>query len=632
MRAHLAAEKGERMGHDRAGMTWDVARTCVRGYAVRDPHVVLAAMREIYNVKCVPPYSDDALAERVGKAYDNAHSPEWGAEYKQSSEKIREGYEALGGAPPTQDEVPPTNAALIAALEAASAKLCRRTNAGDKLDGELIKRVLKNECFRDERELAQAVAAVVKHAPAGTTDDQLFGVLDHCGNPNLIRDLIRAVRARAAAAASPDVDVDQAEFEIDSETGRPYGNQRNIHLALAKLGVTMRWDEFARRKVIEQENKREIAQDHHITALRLQIDREFGFLPGKDFFWDVLDDRAHANTYHPVRDYLDGLKWDSVKRLDTWLIDCAGAEDTPYTRAVSRLPLVAAVRRVRHPGAKYDEMLTLESPVQGTEKSGALRALCPEPRWFTDNIPLDAKPKELMEQTVGKWIVEVQELKGRQRAGREHVKALLSGQDDNARMAYGREPEYRERQFIIFGTSNEVDYLDDRTGNRRFWPVRIGRFDMQRLLRDRDQLWAEAAAAEAAGESIRLSKDLWPAAAAEQAKRQRANRFEPPILDVLDERYGKIRVPDVWCICGFKDRVPTDAEQTEIGEAMKNLGWSHDRLRFGKAGKKGCYVRGDEAQRKQEIRITWQVTEPVVRSSPTPEPTDAPTPEPTDAQ
>ena len=75
-----------------------------------------------------------------------------------------------------------------------------------------------------------------------------------------------------------------------------------------------------------------------------------------------------------------------MPRLNTWLIDWAKAEDTPYTRAVSAKPLLAAVRRVRRPGTKFDEMLVLEAP-QGYNRSSALRILAVNDDWFTDDIP-----------------------------------------------------------------------------------------------------------------------------------------------------------------------------------------------------------------------------------------------------
>lgn len=200
-----------------------------------------------------------------------------------------------------------------------------------------------------------------------------------------------------------------------------------------------------------------------------------------------------------VREYLDSLVWDKKPRLDRWLIDYADAADTPHVRTISRGMLVGAVRRARHPGRKLDEMTILEGP-QGSGKSAALRILAIEDAWFTDDFP-SADEQRLVEATAGKWIVEATELKGMSAGDVAALKACLSrSQDSLPRRPYAREGEKVPRQFVIVGTTSATEYLHDTTGNRRFWPVRVERFDLDRLRVDRDQLWAEAAAVESRGD------------------------------------------------------------------------------------------------------------------------------------
>ena len=160
------------------------------------------------------------------------------------------------------------------------------------------------------------------------------------------------------------------------------------------------------------------------------------------------------------------------------------------------LTLIAAVRRVRTPGCKFDELLVLESP-QGLLKSSALRVLSVEESWFSDDLPLNSDGKRAIESLAGRWIVEAAELNGLRRSDIEHLKSFLSRQVDRARMSYDRLVTAAPRQCVFIGTTNSTTYLRDGTGNRRFWPVRVGRFDIEALRRDRDQLWAEAAAREA---------------------------------------------------------------------------------------------------------------------------------------
>jgi predicted P-loop ATPase len=138
------------------------------------------------------------------------------------------------------------------------------------------------------------------------------------------------------------------------------------------------------------------------------------------------------------------------------------------------------VRRVRQPGCVVDEMLVLVDGRQGTDISSALRALCPDPAWFTDSLPLDGGDKEAIERLVGKWIVEASEPAGLRRGDIDRMKALLSRQVDPARRAYGRFPTEVPRQCVFIGTTKEPVFLKD-SENRRYWLVRAGRFDAAQL-------------------------------------------------------------------------------------------------------------------------------------------------------
>src|SRR5262249_20514213 len=203
-------------------------------------------------------------------------------------------------------------------------------------------------------------------------------------------------------------------------------------------------------------------------------------------------------------DYLDAMKWDAVKRLDTWLIKYGGAEDTEYIQAVGALMLIAAVRRVRQPGCKFDEMVVLENEEQGTDKSTALATLAGLEEWFSDDLPLNIEGKRVIESLRGRWIIEAAELSAIRSADIEHLKAFVPRQVERAVLAKGRIVSEVPRQCVIVGTTSSLEFLRDTTGNRRFWPVRCQAFNISDLRRVRDQLWAEAAAREARGASIRL--------------------------------------------------------------------------------------------------------------------------------
>lgn len=385
------------------------------------------------------------------------------------------------------------------------------------------------------------------------------------------------------------------EFSV-TDSGAIPPTQRNTKLAIRRLGVHIAYDLFRNRTMVRGlEGFGPELSDMAVDRLWLTIDQRFGFRPSFDFFEKVVKDAAWDARFNPVTDYLAGLAWDGRERVPTWLIEYAGAEDTPFNRAVGRLVLVAAVRRARKPGCKFDEMLVLESP-QGSYKSTALRNLVPFPDLFTDSLSLSASVKEQMEQLDGKWIVEAGELQGMRKAEVEKCKSFLSRQDDEARLAYGRRASRQPRQCVIVGTTNNKEYLQDLTGNRRFWPVRVGVFRADDVLRDRDQLWAEAAHLEAQGESIRLDPSLWGAAAEQQRARLDTGPFFEILQPILEGKSGKVSAESIWRIVGYADKSRrTAAARSLIGSVMRQLGWSYSNLRF--RGQKAWGYSRDEFAR-----------------------------------
>ena len=244
------------------------------------------------------------------------------------------------------------------------------------------------------------------------------------------------------------------------------------------------------------------------AALRFYLERVYG-MTGKDRIFDAVNVVAQECSFHPVRDYLNGCEWDGVKRAETVLIDYLGAEDTPYTRAVTRKTLVAAVARIYKPGCKFDYMLTLRGR-QGLGKS-ALIAKLGGP-WFSDTFTT-MQGKDAYEQVQGVWIMEVGELAGMRKAEAETIKLYISKQVDRFRPAYGRRLQEFPRQCVFIGTTNETQFLRDTTGNRRFWVVDTPNdptHDMWDELTAETikQIWAEAVELYKAGEKLYLPKNL----------------------------------------------------------------------------------------------------------------------------
>jgi predicted P-loop ATPase len=378
------------------------------------------------------------------------------------------------------------------------------------------------------------------------------------------------------------------EFHRNAKNQIIGDNLDNLRLALVRLGLSLTHNEFSHAVYLNDNPLDDTALDRLIVT----IDDHFHFRAPRQTLSTLLVADAHRSPVHPVRSYLDRLVWDGTPRLDTWLVTYAGADDTAYVRSVGALPILAAVRRIRQPGCKFDELLVLETFEQGTLKSSALRALCPDDSWFTDDLPLGVDSKQVIERTSGKWIIEAAEMHGHRGREAEQLKAFLSRQIDGpVRLAYGRLPTSVPRQFIMIGTTNATaGYLKDWTGGRRFWPVRVRRFDLVALERDRDQLWAEAAAREADGESIRLDPSLWAEAAVEQEARRAADPWEE-VLAPLFEGDGVVII----------DKVPVNVIWKTLGlEANCRDNHHADRVtaiaqRYGFQAKKKCRYHGEPA-------------------------------------
>lgn len=278
--------------------------------------------------------------------------------------------------------------------------------------------------------------------------------------------------------------------------------------------------------------------------LRVWLEKHYD-ITGKEKIADALTAVLTRHSYHPIRDYLNGLTWDGVPRLDRIIIDYMGAEDSELNRAMSRKHFVAAVARVFNPGCKYDYCLIM-SGAEGIGKSTLLRVM--GGKWFNDSITT-LEGKEGMEQLRRAWVVELGELSSIKRSDVEQVKAHLSKQVDIYRAAYARRVLEHPRQCVFCGTTNEALFLKGDTGNRRFWVIpvvaelRKYRDWSEAIRRDRDQLWAEAVHYYKQGEPLYLSEEL--EAQAKQRQQDFNDDNDDPIVAMLD-KYLSTLLPVNW--------------------------------------------------------------------------------------
>jgi predicted P-loop ATPase len=275
---------------------------------------------------------------------------------------------------------------------------------------------------------------------------------------------------------------------------------------LREFGASIRWNELAQRP----EWKGEPVTDSDLITMRLILEAQDFEPPVADLLTTVIR-HAKDNAYHPVRDYLQGLRWDGTKRLNYWLQQCLGAPNTDFNKLVGRKTLIAAVARAFKPGCKVDTVLVLEGP-QGIKKSSAIATLFGED-WTAESVNLFDQHNKMVLSMMGAWVVELAEFIAIAKRDQNTVKGTLSMRSDRVVLPYAKMASDHPRQCVFFGTINpgETGYLTDTTGNRRYWPVGVEsanpdpRVDL--IVDRRDQLWAEAVHAYRDGERWWLEED-----------------------------------------------------------------------------------------------------------------------------
>lgn len=284
---------------------------------------------------------------------------------------------------------------------------------------------------------------------------------------------------------------------------------------------------------------------------------------------------AERTRIHPVRDYLRSIAWDGTRRLESWLARYVGATDTAYTRAVGRCFLIAAVARAIQPGCKVDTIVCLEG-AQGRGKSRLIRALFGVDDAWVSDTPLDLSSKDRFTALRGRWAVEWAELDGLSRAESERIKAFVSSSVDTYRPPYGKSDVSIPRSCVFIGTTNSDTYLQDATGNRRWWPVRVGTIDLQAIERDRAQLWAEAVVAYDQGERWHLDAAHEQLAATEQADRVAVD----PWHWVIDEhacRRDSVTTSEILSLLDIPVGRRTRHDEQRVGACLRLLGFTRKR-------------------------------------------------------
>ena len=388
------------------------------------------------------------------------------------------------------------------------------------------------------------------HLDKDTKETQSFKRMeDMCTEDKGVKFTLAKEKTQTADDAE-DKDIDwMTELEIDSK-GNFFSSAQNLNIIFQNddnLKGLFTYNMFDSKRYITRSapwremDEAEPVRNVDYSGVRNYVETIYGIASAHKVE-DSLSLEIERNSEHPLRNYLSELKWDGQARVNNILIEYFGATDNSFTRDAFRKMMVAAVARVMDPGCKFDYMLVLVG-MQGIRKSSFLNILAKS--WFSDSFST-VQGKEALESLQGAWVIEIAELSAFRKSEVEAIKHFISKQKDDYRPAYARSPETFKRQCVFFGTTNNLEFLKDPTGNRRFWPVLCGQNNITKnvfedLPKEVDQLWAEAVHLYQQGEQLYLSKETEEKARATQELHSEKDERLGMVLEYLDRL-----LPENW--------------------------------------------------------------------------------------
>lgn len=288
--------------------------------------------------------------------------------------------------------------------------------------------------------------------------------------------------------------------------------------------------------------------------------------------------------------------WDGTPRIDDWLIQYLGAEDTEANRIISRKFLLAMAARGLLPGCQADNVLVLIGADQGEGKTSALRILAGADR-FGEQLPArrDHTHRDISFYLRGMAIVEDGDGASLSMMTQDGRKQFITRRVEQPREMYGDGSLIEPRRCVFAITTNDLFPLKDPTGNRRDWSVRVGRIDRAALQRDRDQLIGEAASVISSNITGNgdlpndahlwwLSPDEERVIAAAQEEAYDAHPWEAVIAKFLLKRWAAasqgvadgIKVADVLDHLSGKgklDHEPRRRDRQDVREILQRMKW-----------------------------------------------------------
>lgn len=297
---------------------------------------------------------------------------------------------------------------------------------------------------------------------------------------------------------------------------------------------------------------------------------------------DALRVRFNQRRYHPVREKIQSITWDGKPRIKRFLIEWLKVDDCPYSEEVSRLIFAGGIHRAFRPGCKFEDMAVLIGKKQGEGKSTIIRWLAMDDKFFREVNEIDGQRGA--EAVEGGWICEVSELLALKRTKEvEAAKSYFSRQTDTYRKPYDKRVTENPRQCIFIGTTNTAEFLTDKTGNRRYYPVECNssghdlfehKAEIQEYI---EQCWAEAYALYQKGELPPvLDKSILPEAQYRQESALEDDYRVGMVKAYLDGKSEgeSVCIIELWQEALGESFKPTRKDSNELALIMQSApGW-----------------------------------------------------------
>tara|TARA_R100000008_G_scaffold75783_1_gene55222 strand:- start:1141 stop:2466 length:1326 start_codon:yes stop_codon:yes gene_type:complete len=377
----------------------------------------------------------------------------------------------------------------------------------------------------------------------------------------------------------------QYKDSYGNPTGRPMKTRRNCYLIIRydkRLSKQIWLDSFKNVLMFGDADY----SDTDDTRISLWIDAVYGVSYAPGTIMEMTRKVGEENQKNELVNWLNRITWDKTPRSEEWLIEGAGADDTELIKTMSRCWLIQAVARALNPGVKGDVCLILVGP-QGAKKSTLLEAVAGK-EYFADT-PLDIGSRNAYQQLQRAWIYEVAELDSIRRSHNSSTKAFLSATEDTFVPPYGRHAVTIKRHVCFCGSTNEDTFLRDKTGSRRFWPVRVGKINLQWARENREQLWAEAVHLYKSGAQWWLGHDSENVLAEESTQYEEADPWLNIIAEFLLTRGGSaLETSDIMKeALKLESHHMSRTNSMRLHEVMTKLGWVRERRSY--AGTRGYY-------------------------------------------